>query len=426
MKNNILVLGAGRSAFFLIKLLSGFAEKTDISITIADIDGEQLNKLQLQFKNIKIKISSPENIETLIKYNDIIVSLLPPAQHISIIKICIAHNKNFINASYLTSEIKSLEPEIKKRNLTFLTECGLDPGIDHITSIMMLNNIKEKGGEILEYKSYCGGLMSNESDNNPWKYKITWNPQNVVLAGQGGLSSYLEDGKIKYLSYQRLFTDLEVVKLKNGDVFEAFKNRDSLKYISIYNLDNIQSFARSTLRKIDYCQSWNILVQLGLTDNQTEILIPNKTTYFDFFNQFLQKNHQFGFHYASKHWEKVEWLFSFYETIPYTKATPAQVLQLLLEKRWKLEPQDRDRVVMKHIIKYKLKGEIKFEVFELDIEGTNNQETAMAKTVGTPLFAAVQIMMNNQNLPSGIFIPSDAYFYNPLWEIIKKELELNS
>jgi saccharopine dehydrogenase-like NADP-dependent oxidoreductase len=219
---------------------------------------------------VNVEISGERNL--LIKNADLVISLLPPALHILIAKDCVLNQKNLLTASYVDDEIRKLAPAVRENELLFLCEMGLDPGIDHMSAMQIIHKIRQKGGIIDSFLSHTGGLVAPESDDNPWHYKISWNPANVVKAGSSG-AIYKENGQIKKLSYDILFESTGTAEINPMGKFAWYPNRDSLGYMPVYGLESARNFIRTTLRHPDYCFGWKNLVKSGLTDD--EKLIPN-------------------------------------------------------------------------------------------------------------------------------------------------------
>jgi len=426
---NILLLGAGRSASTLIRYLAENATQNEWNVSIADAQQELvLSKIKPypQLKGLVLDINNSENTQKLIAEQDIVISLLPPALHIQIARWCLELGRNLLTASYVSPEMRAMHQAVKEKGLLFLNEIGLDPGIDHLSAMKILDRIRLQGGKILSFKSFTGGLIAPESDNNPWNYKFTWNPQNVVLAGQG-VAKYLEEGQIKYIPYQQLFRRIETIEIAGFGTFEGYANRDSLSYQQIYGLENIQTLLRGTLRKQGYCSAWDCFVQLGMTDNST--LLPTKNlTHRKFLETFLPAKKAplkeiFIETLAIKPEMQADILrkFDFLELfdekpihLPQAEATPAQILQHILEQKWVLAPDDKDMIVMQHIVDYELDSKVKRITSELVVIGEDNLHTAMAKTVGLPLAIACKLVLEGKIQAKGVVVPVSQEFYEPI------------
>jgi saccharopine dehydrogenase (NADP+, L-glutamate forming) len=258
----ILIIGAGRSSISLIEYLQKKSGELDVNITVADMD-ENLALARVKglpnAKAISFNIHEIEKRQTIIKEHDFIISMLPASMHMDVAKDCVAFGKHLATASYLSAPMKSLNDEVKKKNLFFLNECGLDPGIDHASAMYIIDKLKSNGATIHTFKSYCGGLVAPESNDNPWGYKFSWNPRNVVLAGQG-TAQYLLNGEMRFIPYNRLFTQIEKISIDGYGNFDAYANRDSLSYINSYNLQEVKTMLRGRLRSEGFCEGWNVFV----------------------------------------------------------------------------------------------------------------------------------------------------------------------
>ncbi len=423
----ILLFGSGRSAPVLIQYLSGLAKEGIGHVTIADSVLPPYTSSNVQSQQTDIH-NEPDR-QKLVQECDIVISLLPPSLHLLIAQDCLLFSKHFITASYVSPELQSLDQAARERGLLFLLERGLDPGIDHMSAMKEIDEIKTAGGTITSFKSYTGGLVAPESDDNPWNYKITWNPRNVVLAGQGTVK-YLENGTYKYIPYHRLFTVLETIRLEKYGNFEGYANRDSLKYQATYGLETAGTLLRGTLRRPGFCAAWNLLVQLGMTDDSYTIENSANLTWKEFTYSFLQDKKKKKINHllaaliqkgpGAKEVFKLKWLGLLDETntgIP--NASPAQLLQNRLEEKLKLQPEDKDMIVMQHLFEYSLNGQQYKRTASLVLKGETQQHTAMAKTVGLPLGIAARLILENKIVLTGIQIPVAKEIYVPVLEELK-------
>ena len=427
------MLGAGRSTSVLIHYLLEHASQWSAVITVGDQSYEAaLAKVENHSSGNAVAfdaMNEPLRKEQIAGH-DIIVSMLPPAMHLLVAQDCIHFKKHLLTASYVSPELQLLNEEVKKAGLLFMCEMGLDPGIDHMSAMKIIHGIQMNGGEIISFKSGTGGLVAPEYDDNPWHYKITWNPRNVVLAGQS-TAQYLENGIQKFVPYHRIFTTTEKFKITNFGKFEAYPNRDSLAYISKYRLSGIKTILRLTLRKEGFCEAWDALVQLGLTEDSYVLPKTNHMTYSEWLEGYLPEK---------KKWkgkslrtrvskfldakdgtiERMEWLGLFSnEKIPLESGTPAQILQELIERKWRMEPADNDMIIMRHEIDYILEGKKLNNVSTLILKGEDATHTAMAKTVGLPLGIMVRLLLQYEVFLTGVHIPVMTQVYEP----VLKELE---
>ncbi len=429
----ILVLGAGRTLPSLINYLATRADEMSWEVRVADISLQQVLQKIEGYSNVsasEFDIQLPEQREKEIVAADLVISLLPVRFHILAAKTCLKFKKHLLTASYVSDEMKAMDQQAKKNGVLLLNECGLDPGIDHMTAMAALDKIREeKGGSVDTFISYTGGLISPETDNNPWHYKFTWNPRNVVLAGKE-TAQFIRKGRYKYIPYHRVFTRLEPVHIEGYGDFQGYANRDSLKYRELYGLQNVETIMRSTLRRPGFCEAWNILVQLGITDDSYTLVGLDGLTYRDFINTFLYfhptksvEDKLCEYLKLDRHGEimqKLIWLGIFEKTsIEMDKASPAMVLQKLLEQKWKLEPNDRDMIVMQHQIGYSMDNQYKKFKTSLVVIGDDIQHTAMSKTVGWPLAIAAKLILTGAINDTGVKVPVTPRYYQP----IIKELE---
>lgn len=432
----ILIIGAGRSSTHLVEYLAKNATKQNWEITLADRDlslAQERIKNLLQTKAVALDISNVDELEKNIQENTIVVSMLPARFHVQVAEICVRENKSLFTASYVSDELKKLDQKAKEKNILLMNELGLDPGIDHISALHIMEKLKHEGKKLLGFESFTGGLIAPESDNNPWNYKFTWNPRNVVLAGQGGVAKFIEQNEYKYIPYHRLFIRTETIEIPGYGLFEGYANRDSLKYRELYNLVNIPTIYRGTLRRKGFCKSWNTFVQLGMTDDSYILEGSKEMTHRSFTNSFLfyrpndsvelKLQYYLDFDFDSDEMAKLEWLGLFSdEKIGMEKdATPAQILQKILEKKWTLEPEDKDMIVMWHKFVYLENGNEKQMNSYMICKGENTEKTAMSKTVGLPLAIGIKKYLTGELNFSGVHIPNHPEIYNP----ILKELESN-
>ena len=367
----ILLIGAGKSTSALIKYLKEKSNEEKLQLIIGDLSLANAEKFAGDHPNtkaIQLDIFKAEERQTAIKEADIVISMLPARFHIEVAKDCVNFNKNLVTASYVSDEMQALDEEVKQKGLTFMNEIGVDPGIDHMSAMQVIDRIRAKGGKMLLFESFTGGLVAPESDTNLWNYKFTWNPRNVVVAGQGGAAVFMQEGKYKYIPYHRLFRRTEFLEVENYGRFEGLANRDSLKYRSVYGLDSIKTLYRGTLRRVGFSKAWNMFVQLGMTDDTYTLQGSEEMSYRDFVNSFLPYSPTDSVELKTRYnlkidqddvmWEKLLELdiFNRNKKIGIKNATPAQALQKILEEKWTLAPNDKDMIVMYHKFGYEIEG----------------------------------------------------------------------
>ncbi|WP_271423919.1 saccharopine dehydrogenase family protein [Aequorivita sinensis] len=431
---NILIIGAGRSATSLIRYLLDKSEEENLFITIGDISVQSAKKLIQNHPNAKgilLDVFNDAQRKEAVKNSDLVISMLPARYHIEVAKDCLALGKNMVTASYVSKEMQALNPKAEAKGLIFMNEIGLDPGVDHMSAMQVIDRIRAKGGKMLLFESFCGGLIAPESDDNLWNYKFTWNPRNVVLAGQGGAAEFIQEGKYKYIPYHRLFRRTEFINIEGYGKFEVLANRNSLQYQSVYGLEDILTLYRGTIRRVGFSKAWNMFVQLGMTDDTYTIPDSENLTYRDFVNLFLAYSPtdsvELKLRYALKidqddlMWEKLEELdiFNDKKTIGIKNATPAMALQKILEEKWTLSEEDKDMIVMYHKFGYELNGEKHQIDSHMTLIGEDQTHTAMAKTVGLPVAIAAIKILNGEITTPGVQRPIAKEVYEP----ILKELE---
>lgn len=428
----ILILGAGKSASTLIDFMLKESETQDWKVTVGDL---ALSLAEEKIKNhqngnaIAFDIFKEGERETIIGGFDLVVSMMPAMFHIHVAEICAEQGINMLTASYLTPEIKALSEKFEQNGAGLIMEMGLDPGIDHMSAMRVLDNIKEAGHELRVFETFTGGLLAPTNDDNPWEYKFTWNPRNVVLAGQGYVK-FIQEGRYKYIPYTKLFKRTEKIHVPGLGYFEGYANRDSLKYLDAYKLHGIQTLYRGTLRRTGFCKAWDVFVQLGATDDTYELADVSNMTHRQFINSFLSYNpndsvelklaHYLRLEMDSEEMFKLKWLNMFEEElVGIDQGTPAQILEHILKKKWTIESNEKDMIVMWHKFEYFEAGKLKQVQSHMSIEGTDSVNTAMSKTVGLPLAVSAKLILEGKIQPKGVNIPTEKYIYEP----VLKELE---
>ena len=423
----IFIAGAGLSSTSLIDYLLSKSTENNWKVVVGDYDislaqqrvGNHENALAISFDAFDL-----EQRNDAIREADIVISMLPPSMHILLAEDCIIQGVDMITASYVSDEIAALNEKALEKGVLLLNEVGLDPGIDHMSAKRIIDDIQSKGGEIHLFKSFCGGLVSKEYDTNPWNYKFTWNPRNVVLAGQQ-TAQFKRNGKLKYIPYNKLFSRLEEVYVKNEGHFESYANRDSLSYQSLYGLENTPTILRGTLRRPGFCNAWNAFVQLGMTDDSFEMHQLNQMTWRDFTNSFLVYDNEKSVEEKLQSYlfvdeeivEKLKWLGLFSnEKLRISKGSPAQVLQHLLESKWSLNEGDKDLIVMQHIFEYTLNKKTITLKSSMVVKGRDKHHTAMSMTVGLPVAIATELVLLNKISLRGVQIPVHPEIYLPVLE----------
>lgn len=418
----ILLFGAGKSATCLIDYLIAQAPAHDWQLIIVD------NNLPLaeskvggasRAKALAADITDATERNRLIRQADVVISMLPPALHILVAGSCLSEGRHLLTASYADEKIQQLDADIQKKGLLFLCEMGLDPGIDHMSAMQIIHRIKAQGGNITSFYSHCGGLVAPESDDNPWHYKISWNPRNVVLAGKAG-AVYKKDGNIETTPYEKMFTGNPVVSIPGYGDYAWYPNRDSLAYTRLYGLEDTTTFIRTTLRHPDFCKGWSKVVELGLTDD-SQPFDTHQLSYAALTKQQFDKHPN-----AEAETDMQKSMLSFLglydeQIIGRGKQTAADILQSLLERKLMLHPSDKDMIIMLHEFEYLLNGRQQKINSCLVVKGENHLRTAMAKTVGLPLGIAASLILQNKIRLTGLHIPILPEIYNPVLKALERE-----
>ena len=426
---NILIIGAGRSATALIKYVLDNAEKVGWFVTVADADPALANEKVANHplgRAIWLDATKPNDRKAVIERADVVVSLLPASLHYEVAQDCILLKKHLVTASYVSQELYRLSEQVRNSDLVFMGEMGLDPGIDHMSAMRVIDDIKDRGGVLTAFSSFAGGLISPAHDTNPWHYKISWNPRNVVLAGRG-TAQYLEDGKHKYVPYHRLFKEHRTIDIPGVGAMEVYPNRDSLLYKEVYGLDGIPNLIRGTLRYPGFCDAWHALVQIGLTDDSFPITDCADSTYLELMEAFMgdrpRKNvreevaNLLEEDLDSQIMHQLEWLGLFQrKKIGLKPSSPATILEHLIVDKWKLGKNDKDWIVMYHEFEYKLGGKKYLKKSVMTLEGDDPVYTAMAKLVGLPLGIFVKYLVTGGIRESGVQIPVKKNIYEPVMQ----------
>jgi hypothetical protein len=429
----ILILGAGLSASSLIRYLLAHSEAENWHLKIVDqnlslvqkkINGHP-NAEALSFNALDSKERKPA-----IAHADLVISMLPAIYHVEVAKDCIEVRTNLITPSYISAEMRALNEDAKKAGIIIMNEIGVDPGIDHMSAMKVIDHIKAIGGKLTSFKSFCGGLLAPESDNNPWHYKFTWNPRNVILAGQGPAACYMDNNEYKYIPYSQLFKKLDRFEIAPYGEFDGYANRNSLIYSSTYGIEGIPTIYRGTLRRPNYCQGWDVFIQLGMTDDSYAMTNSETLTPRSFLNAFLpyELNTPVEDKFKKVLGEENAYLFDQFEsmgifddsfTYGIENASPAKLLQQLLEPKWKLEPGDKDMLVMYHEFEFQFQNEWKKITSSLVVLGKDETFTAMSDTVGLPVAIAAKLILAGEIQEKGVTLPVNKNVYEP----ILRELE---
>lgn len=434
----ILIIGAGRSTLSLINYMLQLAEARDWLIIVADKDLHLVtDKIAGNPRARALKMDVTDEISRVraIAEADLVISMLPADMHVPIAVDCVALRKHLVTASYVSEGMQKLHDRAVEADVILMNEVGVDPGIDHISAKKVIDEIIAKGGKMLIFESFTGGLPAPECDDNPWHYKFSWNPRNVVLAGAGGAVKFIQEGQYKYIPYHMVFRRTEFIDIEGYGRFEGYANRDSLRYRSVYGLHDIPTIYRGTLRRPGFCRAWDVFVKLGMTDDSYEMENAHKLTKRQFFNSFLAYHPTDSVELKLMHYmdipqdqsdllEKFSYLGLFdEEPLPLetvTKPTPARILQAILEEKWQMKPGDQDMIVMWHKFGYELDGQKKMCTSHMIFKGVDHRNTAMAHTVGIPVAIAARLILEGKITSRGVQIPITPEIYLPMLEELKQ------
>lgn len=419
------VLGAGRSAGYLIEYLGQYCQNTGRTLRVYDV---QFERLQASFQVCDAvelhvaELSQGEVMDAIVSGLDLVVSVLPPTMHLAVAEACLRHKCHLFTASYTSPQMLALGEKAAKQGLMFMNELGLDPGIDHLSASRLFDHAKALELEIQTFESHCGGLVALEDcAENPWQYKFTWNPTNVVLAGQGGDCLWKEGGVEQRLDGMEIFAHAKTMTVPGLGDFDVYPNRNSLTYEGLYGLQNAQTLLRGTLRRKGYCSAWNLLVQHGFTDAK---IAGAWSTVKDWFVSHA------GFEHSADWVDRLKENEAMAKLVPYVQflrleegvdgldpstMTSAQILEAILLDRWRLDAGDKDEVVMVHKLGLRDSlGQSKQWYSVLQVLGEGGDRTAMAKTVGLPLAMGVETFLEGEAQGLGAVVPFDKSWYLPI------------
>ncbi|MEN8204264.1 MAG: saccharopine dehydrogenase C-terminal domain-containing protein [Bacteroidota bacterium] len=427
----ILILGAGLSSTTLIKYLLDHSKGRWI-VRVGDIKPEHAQEKIQKHPSGEAFAFDVYNVNQRneeIRKAHIVISLLPARMHHLVAEACVELGRNMVTASYLSPDIRALDEAARKKGIVLMNECGVDPGLDHMSAVKVIREIEQMGGELISFESSTGGLVAPGYENNPWQYKFTWNPRNVVLAGNDG-ARFLHNGKFKYIPYHKVFRRIETIQVPELGAFEVYGNRDSLTYRETYGLHNLKTMFRGTIRRPGFCEAWDIFVQLGATDDSYVMEDTEHMSYREFINSFMAYETEIpvdiklamylNFEEDSSMMKRLSWLGIFDDTkIGIPGLTPAKILQKILVEKWQLEPEDKDMIVMQHQFDYIWNNAHKKRYSTLVYIGEDSRHTAMSVTVGLPLAMVARRILEGEYTETGVQLPIQAGIYDP----VLKELE---
>lgn len=432
---NVLILGAGQSAPHLISYMLEHAEKYDWFVTLCDMNYELAKgriKNHPRGKAMELDANNEEVRKSLIENADVVINFLAPMFQYPLVNECLKYGKNFVSASYEDPKVAALNKEIKEKGIIVLNEMGLDPGIDHMSAMKLIHEIKNNGGKITSFISYGSALPAPEVKSNPLGYCMTWNPRNVALAGQAG-AHYLQNGVQKILSYNQLFERTWDYEVDGLGILEAYPNRDSVVYKEIFEIPETETMIRATLRNPGWCSTWNQIVKLGMANESMRVTNLAEKTYAEFMEMFLPENVKgknivektagfLGIKETSKEMENLKYfgLFSD-EKIGGNPKCANDVLTEILIYKLPLPKGARDMVILVHEIVCEYPANNKKEKFTSTYVDYGDDEiyTAISKTVGLPAAIAAKLILTGELTLKGAYIPTHPVIYTKVLEELK-------
>jgi len=425
MNNKVLLLGAG----LVSKPLAIYLLEHGFNLTVASRTLEKAENLVKGYSNgkaVKWVVAEEDKLNKMIQDNDLIISLLPYIYHLKVAKACIKHEKHLVTTSYVKEEMAELDKEVREKNLLFLNEIGVDPGIDHMSAMKIFDDIWDKDGEIVSFNSYCGALPAPEAADNPLKYKFAWSPRGVLLAGRNS-GRYLKDGKTITIEPKNLFDDHHPIEINEVGTMEYYPNRDSISYIDTYNLNNIKTMFRGTLRYPGWSELMSIVSKSGwlsLDEVETNGLsykgLTARLSGLDEKNIKKQIAKKFNIENKPQIIDKMEWMGLFSDKlIDEGKIAPIDILTNCLYKKMYYEKGERDMVVLLHKVEADISGERKLYTSLMVDYGVEGEETSIARTVALPAAIATRLILEGKIKETGVQIPVKSEIYKP----VLKELE---
>jgi saccharopine dehydrogenase (NADP+, L-glutamate forming)/spermidine synthase len=373
--------------------------------------------------NIK---TDDKQLEELIQKADLACSLLPYTYHTKAAEVAIKHKTPFCTTSYISEEMKSLDEKARKAGILLLNECGVDPGIDHMSAMKIIDEVHDNNGKIVSFTSFTGGLPAPDANNNPFGYKLSWSPRGVLLAGRND-AHFLRDGKEVRIPGPELFDNYKIMKVPGMGEFEGYPNRDSMSFIDYYNIQETKTMLRGTFRNTGWCKTLKTIADLGLLEIEERSF--NGMTYADLMKEIVQDNANNIIDSVAKHInlesddpviKRLEWLGLFNNNpIPDGINTRLDSLCYLFEEKLQYSPGERDMIVMHHefIVDYPDRQSM-ITSTKIDY-GIPNGDSSMSRTVALPVAIASRMILEGEITLTGVHRPTMPELYNP----ILRELE---
>ena len=432
----LLVLGAGHSASYLLEALLEDAEREDWFVTVGDLNedlAKQAVGTHARGEAVRFDVTDAELRSTLIGHADVVINMLPAAYQDLVAWDCVNHGRHMMSASYRDRAVRDLDLDAKRKGVLLLCEMGLDPGIDHMSAMSLIQQLRDDGGRIVGFCSYGSGIPAPDQLQNPLRYAVTWDPRNVVMAGFHG-AQYMEDGNVKIVPYHQVFNHTWSVDVEGVGLLEAYANRDSLSYMKSFGLDHVRTMIRGTLRYPGWSETWGPIVRLGLPNEALRIPDLADRTYAEVVEMFLPltKSVPLDQHVArflqisptGRIMDNLRWLGLFSnERIGCKGDTSAAMLIHLLQTKLPLTPEMRDLVVLVHELDVEYPNDDRTPErirSTMVVEGETGGGTAMARSVGLPLVVAVKLLLGGELSLTGCLIPTHPAIYTPILERIEQ------
>ena len=419
----ILVLGAGMVSRPMIRYLLDQPNYHVIMASRTVSKAEQMIDGHPQGEAISLDVNDDKKVEDLISKADVVVSLLPYTYHVKVAEMCIQHKKQMITTSYVSDAMRALDQKAKTAGILILNECGLDPGIDHMSAMRIIHEVEKKNGKVISFKSTTGALPAHEANNNPFGYKFSWSPRGVLLASRNA-AKWLENDKEISIPGEQLFENYLIQDVKGTGAFENYPNRNSIPYKEIYGLKHAQTVYRGTFRMTGWCETIRAIVALGWLSEEPLKGFTGKT-YGDLTRHLIGAKPKddlpkmtakyLGLKPYAAILKRLQWLGLFGdEPLPEDKNNPLDYLNVLTLQKMSMGPHERDMVVMHHefIAEYKTKKE--YITSTLVDYGIPDGDTSVARTVALPAAIAVKMILNKQITLTGVHIPVIPEIYNPI------------
>ncbi len=422
---NVLIFGAGRIAGPCVRHL---LQEPDLNLVVVDRILENAQNALAGHPRGEAQALDLQETDYLIKKADLVVSLLPRSLDVSVIKKCLENKTSVVFPNFISPAIQELDNQIREAGITALGEVGLDPGIDHMSAMKIIDQVKEKGGKVLKFSSWCGGLPAPDAALEPLRYKFSWSPEGVIEASACP-AKYLNYGKAISVAGNDLMKNYTFKYVPECGWFEEYPNSDALFYIDIYNIPEVTSIYRGTFRYPGWCETIACLYKMGMfNDNKKDI---ENISYRDFTCKLLGAHEETSVNRALAEYlgvqeyclviKNIQWLGLCEEnTIPLTRASAKDILADVLLKKLQFGKNERDLVVMLHEFDVQYPDGKEEQIISTLIEyGRPGGDSAMARTTGLPLACAAKLILKNEFKEVGVQLPVDRKIYKP----VLKELE---